>query len=83
MICIKGIRESSPDPHNRKHTKTLPIHNEYRHDIIRSANQAENLSCKWKTIKMADIIHAEKLIGDSTWHCKDCYEIKGQTACTV
>lgn len=47
---------------NRKCSKTPLIHNECRYSIIRSANQAENLSSKWKTIKLDPAIHAEKLI---------------------
>lgn len=66
VMWAKGICESSSNPSNRKHTKTLLPHNEYRHNIIRSANQAENSRSKWKTIKMVPIIHAEKLILDST-----------------
>lgn len=66
VMWLNGMCESSSDPSNRKHTKALPTHNEYGHNIIRSANQAENLKSKWKTIKMVAIIHAEKLILDST-----------------
>lgn len=66
ILVAKGIYESSSDLSNRKHTKTLLTHNEYRHNIIRSANQAKNSRSKWKTIKMVPIIHAEKLISDST-----------------
>lgn len=66
VMWVKRICELSSDPSNRKHTKTLPTHNEYTHSIIRSTNQAENLRSKWKTITMVPIIHAEKLILDST-----------------
>lgn len=66
VMWVRGICESSSEPSNRKHTKILLTHNEYRHNIIISANQAENSMSKWKTIKMVPIIHAEKLILDST-----------------
>lgn len=46
VMWAKGICESSSDPSNRKHTKTALTHNEYRHNIIRSANQAENSRSK-------------------------------------